>query len=115
MPPASKKKTSGKKVTKKAVARSNSGNKASQKTTSKKRAIKKTVIKKKPVSKKRSTSKKPVNNPVVSASLSVTPEERWKMVAVAAYLKAEKRGFATGNELDDWTEAEREIDMLFHG
>jgi len=115
MSPASKKKTSGKKVTKKKVTTNSSDKKASQKTASKKAAIKKTATKKKAVSKKRSASKKPGNNPGVSANLSITPEQRWKMVAVAAYLKAEKRGFVTGNELDDWTEAEREIDTLLNG
>jgi hypothetical protein len=34
------------------------------------------------------------------------------MVAVAAYLKAEKRGFAPGHEIEDWTAAENEIDAL---
>jgi len=44
-----------------------------------------------------------------------SPEERWKVIAVAAYHKAEKRGFAQGNELQDWIEAEKEIDTLFIG
>jgi hypothetical protein len=47
--------------------------------------------------------------------MNVTAEERWKMIATAAYLKAEKRGFASGHELDDWTEAENEIDKLLFG
>ncbi len=34
------------------------------------------------------------------------------MVAVAAYLKAEKRGFAPGHEIEDWRAAENEIDAL---
>ena len=37
-------------------------------------------------------------------------EERWNSIAVAAYHKAEKRGFAPGAELQDWVEAEKEID-----
>jgi len=32
-----------------------------------------------------------------------------EMIAEAAYYKAEKRGFAPGMELQDWLEAEREI------
>lgn len=32
-----------------------------------------------------------------------------EMVAVAAYYKAEKRGFSPGRELQDWLEAEKEI------
>ena len=31
-------------------------------------------------------------------------------VAVCAYFKAEKRGFSPGHALDDWLEAEAEID-----
>ncbi len=31
------------------------------------------------------------------------------MVAERAYARAEKRGFAPGNELEDWLEAEQEI------
>jgi hypothetical protein len=34
------------------------------------------------------------------------------MIAVAAYLKAEQRGFAPGHEVEDWTAAEKEIDTL---
>lgn len=30
-------------------------------------------------------------------------------VAVAAYYRAERRGFTPGHELDDWLEAEREL------
>jgi len=32
-----------------------------------------------------------------------------EMVAVCAYYKAEKRGFAPGYELKDWIESEQEI------
>jgi hypothetical protein len=34
------------------------------------------------------------------------------MIAHAAYFLAERRGFAPGRELDDWTAAEAEIDSL---
>ena len=36
-------------------------------------------------------------------------------VAMAAYFRAEKRGFTPGRELDDWLEAEREISVVRHG
>lgn len=32
-----------------------------------------------------------------------------RMIEEAAYYKAERRGFAPGQEMDDWLEAEREI------
>jgi hypothetical protein len=40
----------------------------------------------------------------------VTPEERARMIAEAAYYLAERRGFAPGHELEDWLAAEAEID-----
>lgn len=42
----------------------------------------------------------------------VSPEQRWHMVAEAAYHRAEKRGFMGGDPLADWVEAEKEIDAL---
>jgi len=45
-------------------------------------------------------------------SINITSEERWKMIATAAYHKAERRGFAPGSESQDWAEAEQEIDEL---
>ena len=64
----------------------------------------------KPVATKISTSKQVVAAPVAKAS--VTPEERYKMIAAAAYSKAEQRGFASGYALNDWIAAEKEIDAL---
>jgi hypothetical protein len=34
------------------------------------------------------------------------------MIAQAAYLRAERRGFAPGAELEDWMAAEAEVDAL---
>ena len=42
----------------------------------------------------------------------VTPEARHALIAQAAYLRAERRGFAPGHETDDWLAAEAEIDSL---
>jgi hypothetical protein len=39
-------------------------------------------------------------------------KERYERIAEAAYHRAERRGFAPGNELDDWLAAEREVDAL---
>lgn len=41
---------------------------------------------------------------------SVDAQTRHEMIAVAAYLLAEIRGFAAGGELDDWLCAEAKID-----
>lgn len=43
------------------------------------------------------------------AGQSVSPEERQRLIAMAAYYRAERRGFAPGRELDDWLESEAEI------
>lgn len=48
--------------------------------------------------------------PVIQNIRAITPEERTCMIAEAAYLRAERRGFASGNELDDWLEAEAEVE-----
>jgi hypothetical protein len=34
------------------------------------------------------------------------------MIEQAAYLRAERRGFAPGNETEDWLAAEAEVDAL---
>lgn len=44
---------------------------------------------------------------------AVSPMERWKMVAEAAYYRAQGRGFIGGNPLDDWMEAEKEVDAKY--
>jgi predicted nucleic acid-binding Zn-ribbon protein len=41
---------------------------------------------------------------------SVSPEQRYQMIAEAAYFRAEKRGFMGGDMAQDWLEAEAEID-----
>jgi len=42
----------------------------------------------------------------------VSAEERRSMIAKAAYLRAERRGFAAGNETEDWLAAEKEVEAL---
>jgi hypothetical protein len=44
--------------------------------------------------------------------IHVSPEERNEMIAVAAYYRAERRGFAPGGELQDWSEAAVAIDQM---
>jgi hypothetical protein len=43
---------------------------------------------------------------------NVTPEHQEQAIAESAYLKAESRGFEPGYELDDWLEAEQELNPL---
>ena len=47
-----------------------------------------------------------------SEKADVTPEERYRMIAEAAYFRAEKRGFTGGDVVNDWIQAEAEIDHL---
>ncbi|MDF9392397.1 MULTISPECIES: DUF2934 domain-containing protein [Methylococcus] len=37
------------------------------------------------------------------------PDMMHALIAEAAYLRAEKRGFVGGSELEDWLEAEKEV------
>jgi hypothetical protein len=45
-------------------------------------------------------------------TLEVSADARRGMIAEAAYLRAERRGFAPGYELEDWIAAENEVDSL---
>ena len=44
--------------------------------------------------------------------VAVSPTERHHRIAEAAYLRAERRAFPPGRELEDWLEAEAEVDKL---
>ena len=44
------------------------------------------------------------------ASASIDPDARRRLVAAEAYFIAERRGFAAGNELEDWVTAEAVVD-----
>jgi len=44
-----------------------------------------------------------------NSGTELTPEELNRMIATAAYHRAEQRGFAAGHELEDWLAAEAEI------
>ena len=47
-----------------------------------------------------------------AAPLAVSEDVRRGMIAEAAYLRAERRGFAPGGEAEDWLAAEAEVDAL---
>ncbi len=50
-----------------------------------------------------------------TAPVTVSSDARRAMIAEAAYLRAEHRGFAPGFEEDDWLTAEKEVDALLSG
>ena len=45
-----------------------------------------------------------------TASAKIAPEQRRELIAQAAYFIAERRGFAPGSDLEDWLQAEAEIE-----
>ncbi len=47
---------------------------------------------------------------VAAAPAMPTEEQRYQMIAEAAYYIAERRGFTNGNPEDDWFEAEAQVD-----
>jgi len=57
----------------------------------------------------------PAAEPKAGQPMTISHEERWRMIAIAAYHKAEKRSFAPGHEVADWLEAEQEISAVLSG
>jgi hypothetical protein len=43
------------------------------------------------------------------------PEERRRLIAETAYFIAERRGFSAGSELEDWLQAEAEVNRRLRG
>jgi hypothetical protein len=53
---------------------------------------------------------------LVPGTSAVESKERSRLIAEAAYLRAERRGFTEGDPQQDWLEAEAEVDQtLLHG
>lgn len=48
-----------------------------------------------------------------SKKVAVTPDQRYRMIAEAAYFIAEHRSFS-GNPAQDWVEAEIEVDRMLN-
>jgi Protein of unknown function (DUF2934) len=48
----------------------------------------------------------------IGAPMTPGAEERREMISVAAYYRAERRGFAPGGAEEDWLGAEADIDRL---
>ena len=73
----------------------------------KKAPVKKAAPKKAAVKK---TAPKAGQRASATAPSRITHEERWRMIAEAAYWRAEKRGFSGSGEVEDWLAAEADID-----
>ncbi|MEW8692488.1 MAG: DUF2934 domain-containing protein, partial [Candidatus Thiodiazotropha endolucinida] len=65
---------------------------------SKKKVTKKKAITKKRVAKKTMTKRR--------ARASISPRERYEMIATMAYYRAEQRNFEPGHDVEDWLECE---------
>ncbi|MCF6235104.1 MAG: DUF2934 domain-containing protein [Gammaproteobacteria bacterium] len=65
-------------------------------------------IKEKKLQKKRRKKSEPTK----SRQRTIVVTERYTMIAEAAYFIAEHRGFTEGNEIEDWLQAEKEVDTL---
>lgn len=79
------------------------------KTTEKKAAAPKKVATKASTTKATASKKAPAKTSAKKAKIG--PEQRYKMVEVAAYYLAERNGFA-GNPSDYWIEAEAQIEVM---
>ena len=51
--------------------------------------------------------------PAPVGSVALQPEDRQRMIAERAYLRAESRGFQGGDAVVDWLEAEQEVERFF--
>lgn len=45
---------------------------------------------------------------------TISPTERYSLIAQTAYLRAEKRGFCGGDPQEDWLMAEKEVDQYLN-
>ena len=56
------------------------------------------------------SSAKIAKRTATAATSIIDPEVRRQMVAAEAYFRAERRGFAAGQEVEDWIAAESVVD-----
>ena len=50
--------------------------------------------------------------PIKKEQRLIVVTDRYDMIAEAAYYIAEHRGFTEGHEIEDWLQAEKEVDTL---
>lgn len=53
------------------------------------------------------------HRPSAKTSSRISREERLRMIEEAAYYRAQQRGFEGGNEMQDWLDAEAEINLKY--
>lgn len=75
-----------------------------------------TPLAKKTPAKKPVLAKKTATNAAVSKSKKIptsSEDERYNLINETAYLMAEKRGFQGNQAMDDWLQAEMEVNARF--
>ncbi|MET0065166.1 MAG: DUF2934 domain-containing protein [Candidatus Thiodiazotropha sp.] len=89
---------------------------SAKKVVKKKAASKKKAVAKKKVTSKKTVAKKRVSKKAATPKTTVSPRERYEMIATMAFYRAESRNFEPGYDVDDWLECEKFIDdMLSKG
>ena len=103
----------------KAAVKKSAGAEVAAAAPARKVAAKNTTATRKAVPVKKAGAEKPASAEVTKSKPrkaakknTVSPEVRNHMVATAAYFLAEKRGFVTGYEMEDWASAEKNIDAM---
>ncbi|HEX8755363.1 MAG TPA: DUF2934 domain-containing protein [Steroidobacteraceae bacterium] len=61
---------------------------------------------------RRTAAGQPATASGASTRITVSADARRAMIEQAAYLRAERRGFTAGGEVEDWLAAEVEVDAL---
>ncbi len=64
--------------------------------------------------KRRAAAKKAQTVIAATPAPAVTEDERRGMIALSAYLRAERRGFSPDGQAEDWLAAEKEVDALLN-
>jgi len=70
---------------------------------------------KKPLQSQRPGKPAPDGKASSNSAAKLSPEEVYKLIQESAYFKAKERGFAPGNEVQDWIEAEAEVRRRLEG
>jgi hypothetical protein len=85
---------------------------ATRRTTGSVRTTEATPPAEKATPRRRTTSLKAAAGSEAATGITVSEGARRAMVEQAAYLRAERRGFTPGGEVEDWLAAEAEVDAL---
>lgn len=72
----------------------------------------KTTAKQQPLQAKRPATPGPASS---RTAAKLSPEDVYRLIQESAYFKAKERGFAPGNEVQDWIEAEAEVRRRLEG